>query len=191
MVDPLHIDPIKGFLSPARFTWAKVGAAVQEGRAIAHIRNPAGCDEVATGSLATEINFLETPRESPPLFVSCYTEETPYETLAADLRASLNRFCLPHYIEPVPSRGSWVANAGLKAETILRVWQESESPICWIDADAEILCLPHVVFDNPFDIAMVRRQGWYDISSFVYFGKGCESRMAVMASAWFIGFRQR
>ena len=156
---------------PARGTWTKVGAAVQGGRAIAHIRNPDGYDEIATGSLATEIAFLETPRETPPLFVSFYTENTPYEALATKLRDSLDRFGLPHRIESITSRGSWVANTGLKAETILRAWQESERPICWIDADAEILRVPYVVFGNPFDISMVRRHGWYDISSFVYFGK--------------------
>ena len=121
--------------------------------------------------LETEIEFLETPRKTPPLFVSYYTENTPYEALAVELRASLDRFGLPHRIEPVPSRGSWVANTGLKSETILRAWQESERPICWIDADAEVLRVPYVVFDNPFDISMVRRHGWYDISGFVYFGK--------------------
>ena len=171
IVDPMHMRHIKGFLLPARVTWTKVCAGVQEGRAIAHIRNPNDYDEIATGSLATEIDFLETPRETPPLFVSLYTEKTPYEALANELRNSLDRFDLPHRIEPVPSRGSWVANTGLKAEAILRCWQESESPICWIDADAEILRVPYIVFDNPFDFAIVRRQGWYDISSFVYFGK--------------------
>ena len=171
MVDPAHISRIKAFLSSASFTWAKVGAEAQKGRAIAHIRNSDGYDEIVTGSLATEIDFLETPRETPPLFVSCYTKETPYEALAGELRASLDRLGLPHRIDPVPSRGSWVANTGLKAETILRAWQESEAPICWIDADAEILRVPYVVFDKPFDVAMVRRQGWYDMSGFAYFGK--------------------
>ncbi len=101
-----------------------------------------GSYEFATSSLETEIDLLETSRQNPPLFVSFYTEKTPYEALAEELRNSLDRFNLPHRIEPVPSRGSWVANTGLKAEAILRCWQESESPICWIDADAEILRVP-------------------------------------------------
>ena len=103
--------------------------------------------------------------------MSCYTENTPYEALASELRTSLDRFGLPHRIEPVQSRGSWVANTGLKAEVIMQAWRESEGPICWIDADAELLRKPYVVFDNPFDIAMVRRNGWHDMSGFVYVGK--------------------
>ena len=171
MVDLMHIDRIKGFLSAAGINWTKVGAEVRQERTIAYIRNPDRHNEIATGSLAAEIEFLETPRKTPPLFVSCYTEDTPYEDLASELGVSLDRLGLPHRIDPVRSRGSWVTNAGLKAETIMRAWQESDGPVCWIDADAELLRLPYAVFDNPFDIAMVRRQGWSDLSGFVYFGR--------------------
>ena len=171
MVDLTHISRIKGFLSAAGISWTKVGAKVRQERTIAYIHNPDLHNEIATGSLAAEIEFLETPRKTPPLFISCYTEDTPYEALASELCVSLDRLGLPHRIDPVRSRGSWVANAGLKAETIMRAWQESDGPVCWIDADAELLRLPYAVFDNPFDIAMVRRQGWSDLSGFVYFGR--------------------
>ena len=171
MVDRTHISRTKEFLSAAGIGWAKAGTRAQQGRTIAHIRDPDRYDEIATGSLATEIEFLETPRKTPPLFVSCYTEDTPYEALAGELCRSLDRHGLPHRIDPVRSRGNWVANVNLKAETIMRAWNESSCPICWIDADAELLRLPYAVFDNPFDIAMVRRQGWSDLSFFVYFGK--------------------
>ncbi len=142
-----------------------------KGRVIAHLREPETGDHVACADLPHEIDLLEMPRGKPPLFVSYFTENTPYEALAARLRASLDRLGLPHRIEGIPSRGSWVANTGLKAGFIERVWQGSDGPICWIDADAEMLRVPHVVFDNPFDFAIVRRHGWYDISSFVYLGK--------------------
>ena len=52
----------------------------------------------------------------------------------------------------------------------MKAWRDSEGPICWIDADTELLREPYVVFDNPFDIAMVRRNGWHDMSGFVYLG---------------------
>ena len=168
----MHISRIKEYLAAAGITWTRVGQGSTQGRTIAYIRDPDRYDETASGPLAAEINFLETPRKTPPLFVSCYTEDTPYEALAGELGISLDRLGLPHHIYPVRSRGNWVANTGLKAETILRAWQETGGPVCWIDADAELLRLPYVVFDNPFDVAMVRRQGWDDLSGFVYFGRG-------------------
>ncbi len=143
----------------------------RDNRAFALLRDPNGEDATAHANLKSEISFLETPRGTPPLFVSYYTENTPYEALANRLRASLDRLNLPHRIEAVPSQGSWVANTGLKSAFIERCWAETDSPICWIDADAEILRTPHFVFDSPFDFGIVRRKGWYDISSFVYFGK--------------------
>ena len=179
-----HFGIAKAFLPQAHFSWLKVDAKTQADvrggeRTIAHIRNPGRYDEVATGSLASEINFMETPRNTPPLFVSYYTENTPYDALASELRSSLDRFRLPHRIEPIRSRGRWVANTGLKAETIMQAWRESEGPICWIDADAELLREPYIVFDNPFDIAMVRRNGWHDMSGFVYFGKSVAAKSLI------------
>lgn len=163
-------DACRAFLAPARPEW-RAACEVAPGRALAHLRHPEGTDLIARSQLGQEIDLYERPGARPPLFVSYYTADTPYAALAARLARSLDRLGLAHRIEAIPSRGSWVANTGLKAGFIARAWTESDRPICWIDADAELLRLPHVVFDNPFDIALVRRHGWYDISSFVYLGK--------------------
>ncbi|WP_374326604.1 hypothetical protein [Paracoccus pantotrophus] len=138
------------------------------GRVIAHLRRPDGVDLACVADLKQEIALYETPQGEPPLFVSYYTIDTPYEALAADLRTSLDRHGLPHRIERVASRGSWVANTGLKARVIQAAWQDSGRPVCWIDADAAILRPPSFLMGNPFDVAFVRRAGWEDISYLIY-----------------------
>src|SRR5690554_6689288 len=113
-----------------------------QGRVVAHLSQPGAVDLVCRTDLRGEIALYETPQGEPPLFVSYYTTDTSYEALAAELRASLDRHHLPHRIEPVASRGSWVANTGLKARVIQAAWQDSGRPVCWIDADAAILRPP-------------------------------------------------
>lgn len=176
-----HWSDCQNFIAPARPHWQDARLA-PPGRALAFLRDPEGSDLVATSALAHEIDLYERAGGRAPLFLSYYTTDTPYETLAASLERSLDRFGLRHRIEAIASRGSWVANTGSKADFIVRAWEESDSAICWIDADAEILRVPHIVFDNPFDIAVVRRHGWYDISSFVYLGK--TEAAGVLAREW-------
>lgn len=141
------------------------------GRIVAHLRRPGGEDLACTADLSQEIALYDMARGEPPLFVSYFTADTPYEALAADLRASLDRHGLPHRIEPVPSRGSWVANTGLKARIVETAWRESDRPVCWIDADAAILRPPAFLMGNPFDTAFVRRKGWEDLSGLIYLNK--------------------
>ena len=152
------------------------GAMVQGERRyfdVGHLRRPEQEDFIAAGGFRTVMQSLERQRgvHSAPLFVSYYTPATPYEALADQLRRSLDRHGLEHRIEPITSLGSWVANTGLKASFIERAWQESDRPICWVDADAELLRAPQFLYGNPFDFALVRRHGWYFMSGLVYFGK--------------------
>lgn len=145
--------------------------AQPQGRIIAHLRRPGGVDLACSTDIRGEAALYETAQGEPPVFVSYYTADTPYEALADDLRASLDRHGLPYRIEPVASRGSWVANTGLKARVIETAWHESDRPICWIDADEAILRPPTFLMGNPFDVAFVRRDGWEDISYLVYLNK--------------------
>lgn len=163
--------PLTDFLAPAKARFRPLGEVAPAGRIIAHLRRPEAGDQVCDADLRSEIAMLEAPRGRPPLFVSYFTPDTPYEVLANDLRASLDHFGLPHRIEPIASRGSWVANTGIKARFVERVWAESDGPICWIDADAAVLRPPGFVAGNPFDIAFVRRRGWEDLSGFLYLNK--------------------
>lgn len=106
----------------------------------------------------------------PPLYVSYFTPGSAYETLARQLRQSLDAHALPYRIEPRPSRGSWVANTCIKPEFIAEIWSGAQRPVCWIDADAAVLRPPGFLNGCIADFAFVRRHGWYDISSLVYFG---------------------
>lgn len=161
------------YLAGAGLSFRPLAEALADprGRIVAHLRRPGEGDLACTAGLRDEIALYETARGESPLFVSYYTTDTPYEALAADLRASLDRHGLPHRIEPVPSRGSWVANTGLKARVVETAWQESDRPVCWLDADAAVLRPPTFLMGNPFDFAIVRRKGWEDISSCLYLGK--------------------
>ena len=161
------------YLSHSGLTLRPLRQALAEprGRIIAHLRRPRAEDLACTAELKDEIALYDTPRGAPPLFVSYFTTDTPYEALAAGLRASLDRHGLPHRIEPVPSRGSWVANTGLKARVVEAAWRDSDRPVCWIDADAAMLRPPTFLMGNPFDVAFVRRKGWEDLSGLIYLGK--------------------
>lgn len=161
------------YLAPAGLSFLPMAEALagQRGRIVAHLRRPEAGDLACRADLAGEISLYEAGRGELPLFVSYYTSDTPYEALAMDLRASLDRFGLPHRIEPIPSRGSWVANTGLKARVVEKLWAESKGPICWIDADAAMLRPPGFLAANPFDFAIVRRGGWEDIASLIYFAR--------------------
>src|SRR5690606_11538646 len=76
-----------------------------EGRVIAHSSAPEAQNLYTIQSLKDEIALLDSARGEPPLFVSYYTKNTPYEALADQLRKSLDRFRLPHRIEAIDSLG--------------------------------------------------------------------------------------
>ncbi|MBB2970582.1 hypothetical protein [Mesorhizobium sp. RMAD-H1] len=106
-----------------------------------------------------------------PVIVSYYTANTPYETLARKLQKSAERLGLDTVIEPRPRRSSWVENCAVKANFIRDVWQRSERPICWIDADAELLRLPHELAAIQGDFGVVKRGGWNFYGGQIFFGK--------------------
>ncbi|WP_139278619.1 hypothetical protein [Thalassobacter stenotrophicus] len=121
----------------------------------------------------------ESPHDGICATKPYYTENTPYEQYAHQLAQSLDHYGLPHRIEPIQSLGSWVANTGLKAAIIEKIWNESDRPICWIDADAEIIRTPSFVFGHPFDVSFVRRYGWYDLAGFIYLNKSEPARQLI------------
>ncbi len=136
-----------------------------------HIRNPSGQDQAYAAEMGALIEYYGRSTGTPPLFVSYYTRTAPYIERVKRLRATLDKWSLPHRIESLPDQGSWVANTCLKAGVMQRAWAESDRPICWIDADAALLRAPGFLSDASFDMACVRRFGWYDLSGTVYFGK--------------------
>ena len=55
------------------------------------------------------------------LVIAYYTEITSYEVLAGNLKESLQRFGLAHYIEPIEDLGSWEKNTHHKAYFIKEI----------------------------------------------------------------------
>lgn len=92
-----------------------------------------------------------------PLFINWHTPE--YAAEAARLRASLERFRLPHFIECTPSLGSWQRNTCFKPEFIRRLFRGRGGWVCWVDADAEFVASPVLLnfTGRPPDLAYCER----------------------------------
>lgn len=75
----------------------------------------------------------------PPLVVSFYTIDTPYEEEVRGLRESCERFGIESLIEGIPSTGSWEMNCAFKPIFILKKLDELKRPLLWVDADAMFL----------------------------------------------------
>lgn len=88
---------------------------------------------------------------SGPLFVSFATAQTPYEEELEHLLESLERFGLDHRCEVVANRGSWQANSAFRPTWLLRLMDELERPLVWIDADAVIRARPVELERSGFD----------------------------------------
>ncbi len=81
-------------------------------------------------------------KRSPPIIISYYTENTPYEREAKALLASCEQFGLAHYIRPIPSLGSWAKNCCFKPYFIRQALHELKQPVLWVDSDATIVHKP-------------------------------------------------
>jgi hypothetical protein len=106
-----------------------------------------------------------------PVFVSYFTPGTHYETRAEALRLSLDRLGLDHRIEGLPSRGNWVANCAQKSEFIQTVWHDTDRPICWVDADAELRRRPKIMRGFDADLGVCVRKGHKFFGGQVAFGR--------------------
>jgi hypothetical protein len=87
--------------------------------------------------------------------VGYHTPDLLYMESAGRLKASLSRFKIPHYIEEVPSKGSWYANTNYKP-TFLKAMLQKFFPanIVYVDCDAEFKKYPKL-FDNfPGDVGV-------------------------------------
>jgi hypothetical protein len=89
-----------------------------------------------------------------PLFVSFYTEGTPYEKEATDLVASLIKYQLDYEVVAVPNLGSWSANCCHKPEFLLKCLEKHNRPLVWTDVDSIIVKAPTFFNDCKADIAL-------------------------------------
>lgn len=55
------------------------------------------------------------------------------------LKASCDKFDIPHLIEALPCQGTWEENCAEKPNFILEKLNSLKTPVLWVDADAEIL----------------------------------------------------
>jgi 2-polyprenyl-3-methyl-5-hydroxy-6-metoxy-1,4-benzoquinol methylase len=113
------------------------------------------------------------PREvgDLPLVVSYYTEDSPYELLAARLRASCEAANLECRILPLKNRGCWEANTAAKADVISDVWKSSGRPVLWVDADAVIHKPPTLLAGTSADFAIHKVLRWKFASGTVFFNQ--------------------
>jgi len=89
-----------------------------------------------------------------PTVICFYTEHTAYEARVKKLIASCNAFNLPYSIDSIPNLGSWERNCCYKPKYILRKLSDLQTPVLWIDADAEIVKKPKLFENFPPDIAL-------------------------------------
>jgi hypothetical protein len=72
----------------------------------------------------------------PPLVISFYTENTPYQLEVFSLIRSCDELGIELEVEGVPDLGSWQRNCARKPQFIRDKLLEKKRPIFWVDADA-------------------------------------------------------
>jgi hypothetical protein len=92
------------------------------------------------------------------IVVGFATENTPYELeLSTHLLPSLEKLNIPHYIEIVENKGSWLKNVAEKPAVIYRALEKfPDKNIVVLDADSELLEYPKLFNEIPeeYDLAL-------------------------------------
>lgn len=92
---------------------------------------------------------------SPFTVISFYTPQ--YRKEVERLLASLEAFSIPHKIVSLPDQGEWVRNCGMKPTFIAQQLAELDSPIVWLDADAEVVASPTLFSTTASDFMVLHR----------------------------------
>jgi hypothetical protein len=157
------------FLHDAQRDWYDAGKAglIEHGTI-------GSCEEYPSAILwwgGTQVEPARYSRAALPLVISYYTEGTPYEQEVRGLRASCEQLGLEHFIEGLPSLGSWEANCAHKARFIHDTYRWCDRPVLWVDADAVIRRPPMLVAGAEPDFAVQRAAGWQFNSATCYFNR--------------------
>jgi len=107
----------------------------------------------------------------PYKVISFYTEFNEYAEHAQRLHESLQKFDVRHELYPLPLKGKWEEICSRKAAFIRTMWERSDVPIVWLDADATIEAPPSLFSTMQADFAIHRWNGWEFASGTLYFGK--------------------
>lgn len=81
------------------------------------------------------------------IFVS-YFSGRPYQICSDRLRMSLIKFKLPHNIQEVNNKGDKQLNISGKPQFVKDNLLKYKQPICWVDADSEIMQYPSLLLEN-------------------------------------------
>lgn len=84
--------------------------------------------------------------DKDPLFVSFFSDNGGYKERAETLKASLEKFGLRHSIFQAESTDSWLNGIRMKPHFILDCLTAERGTVIWIDADAEIIKRPELLF---------------------------------------------
>lgn len=85
--------------------------------------------------------------DKPYVVVAYYTIDTLYESHAAILQKSLERFDVPYHIDGVKNLGSWLTNTSYKPTFVLGMLEKFDEDIVYVDVDAEFQHYPEL-FDT-------------------------------------------
>jgi len=78
--------------------------------------------------------------------VSFYTENTPYETEAFEMKESAHAVgLLDVNLFKVQSSGSWARNCQQKVEILIEACEVIKEPFLYVDADARFVCPPYLM----------------------------------------------
>lgn len=101
--------------------------------------------------------------------VGFYTRDTPYEQEIEGLKESCKQFGIPYVVEGYRNRGSWVKNAAIKPEFLLRMLLHSRGEkIVYLDADARIRQYPKLFDSLDADIGVHFRRGTELLSGTIF-----------------------
>ena len=79
------------------------------------------------------------------LIVGYYTKDTLYENEAKRLRASLEKFDVPHHLEAIEDIGGWYANTCFKPTFLKQMMKKfPDHNIVYVDCDAELFHFPEL-----------------------------------------------
>jgi len=81
------------------------------------------------------------------IFVSYYSGK-PYEICSNRLKNSLIKFNLPYYIQEANNTGNKQHNISGKPKFVKDNLLKFKEPVCWVDADSEIIQYPSLLFKD-------------------------------------------
>jgi len=94
------------------------------------------------------------------IFVSYYSGDN-YKICSKRLEQSLRKFNLPYNIEEINNSGDKQKNISLKPEFVKYNLLRFKQPVCWIDADSEVVKYPELLMDKSSNDINLQIYNWY------------------------------